>query len=70
MSAKQRKQELGHELITALDGLMQAVEGVGGALEYGTFRGEKSGQRFKDTPEWVAFYVAWSRVKASVGGAS
>lgn len=70
MSSKERKQELGHELITSLDGLMQAVEGVGGALEYGTFRGEKNGQRFKDTPEWVAFYVAWSRVKRSVGGAS
>jgi len=64
----QQKLELGSELIAAIENVLNAVEGVGGALEYGTFRGEKNGKRFKDTPEWVAFYVAWSRVKSSVGG--
>lgn len=64
--AKQRKQEIGSELIGSLDDLMHAVEGVGGALEYGTFRGDKNGKRLKDTPEWVRFYVAWSRMKSSV----
>lgn len=70
MSAKQQKLELGSELIDAMEGLMRAVEGVGGALDYGTFRGDKAGVRFKDTPEWVKFYVAWTRMKKSVGGQS
>lgn len=63
---KQQKAELGHELIEAIEGIVNSVEGVHGALEYGTFRGEKTGVRLKDTPEWVALYVAWSRVKRSV----
>lgn len=53
---------LSPELAAALDGLMSAVEGVVGAIEYGTFRGER-GTRLKDTPEWVTFYLVWNRVK-------
>lgn len=38
--------------------LIDAVEGIGGAMNYGTFRSERDGLRLKDTKEWVAFYVA------------
>ncbi|PWE26685.1 hypothetical protein C4N9_20710 [Pararhodobacter marinus] len=38
--------------------LIAIVEGVKGAIEHGTWRAENTGGRLKDTPEWVAFYVA------------
>jgi hypothetical protein len=41
--------------------LVGVVEGIQGAMEHGTFRAEK-GMRLKDTPEWVAFYVALARL--------
>lgn len=40
--------------------LVGIIEGINGTMNHGTFRGEKSGLRLKDTPEWVAFYVALS----------
>ena len=51
------------ELIAASLSLKEIVEGVSGAMEHGTFRAEK-GMRLKDTPEWVAFYVALAQIGA------
>lgn len=51
------------ELIAASLALKEIVEGVSGAMDHGTFRAEK-GMRLKDTPEWVAFYVALAQIGA------
>ena len=40
--------------------LIEIVEGIKGAMEHGTWR-DDHGRRLKDTPEWVAFYVAVRR---------
>lgn len=37
--------------------LVKIVEGIDGAMNHGTWRDEL-GMRLKDTPEWVALYVA------------
>lgn len=44
-------------LVEAASGMRSIVEGIQGAMEHGTFRAEK-GMRLKDTPEWVALYLA------------
>lgn len=50
-------------LIAASLALKEIVEGISGAMDHGTFRAEK-GMRLKDTPEWVAFYVALAKIGA------
>lgn len=38
--------------------LIEIVEGITGAMEYGTFRGDMTGRRLSDTREWVRLYNA------------
>jgi len=51
------------DLIAASLALKEIVEDISGAMDHGTFRAEK-GMRLKDTPEWVAFYVALAQIGA------
>lgn len=44
-------------LVGALCGLKRIIEEIDGAMDHGTWRDDK-GQRLKDTPEWVAAYIA------------
>ena len=44
-------------LRAALEALVTIVEGIDGAMNHGTWRDDK-GMRLKDTPQWVALYVA------------
>ena len=55
--------EPGRDLVNAIEELVKAVEGINGAMNYGTFYAEKGGVRLKDTPEWVALYVAWGNAR-------
>jgi len=52
-------------LVEAAPALLRIVEGITGAMEHGTWRDEH-GMRLKDTPEWVAFYVAARRALATL----
>ncbi len=54
---------MGGTLVDAIECLVNAVEGIGGAMNDGTFKSERGGFRLKDTKEWVSFCVAWSRDK-------
>ena len=42
------------------DDLIGMVEGIDGAMNHGTWR-DDHGTRLKDTPQWVAFYIAARR---------
>ena len=42
------------------DDLIGIVEGIDGAMNHGTWR-DDHGARLKDTPQWVAFYIAARR---------
>ena len=42
------------------DDLIGIVEGIDGAMNHGTWR-DDHGTRLKDTPQWVAFYIAARR---------
>lgn len=48
------------EVEGALTGMVKIVEGIDGAMNHGTWRDDK-GMRLKDTPEWVALYLAAHR---------
>jgi hypothetical protein len=50
------------ELMAAVNGLVQIVEGVKGTMEHGTWHDGK-GLRLKDTEEWVKFYNAAGRCR-------
>lgn len=44
-------------LRAALENLTGIVEGIDGAMNHGTWR-DDNGMRLKDTPQWVAAYIA------------
>jgi len=46
-------------LLEAAKGLKRIVEEIDGTMNHGTWRDDK-GVRLKDTPEWVALYLAIS----------
>lgn len=48
----------------AAEALVKIVEGIDGAMRHGTWRDEL-GMRLKDTPEWVALYVALAQKPAT-----
>jgi hypothetical protein len=52
------------DLIEAAKGLKRIVEEIDGTMNHGTWRDEH-GVRLKDTPEWVAFYVALAKAGIS-----
>lgn len=47
-------------LIEAARAVRQIVEGIDGAMNHGCWR-DDHGRRLKDTPEWVALYVALAK---------
>ena len=49
------------EMVEVSEALIDAVEGIKGASEYGTFWSDR-GIRFKDTEEWVDFYVCYNKI--------
>lgn len=53
---------LEHELYSAALGMNRIVEEVAGVMDHGTWRDEY-GVRLKDTPEWVAMYLALPKPK-------
>ena len=50
------------ELVEAGKELKEIVEGLKGSMEHGTWRND-NGERLKDTPEWVKFYLALARAE-------
>ena len=48
----------GARLREAGEALIGIVEGIDGAMNYGTWRSERTNLRMKDTEEWVIFYNA------------
>jgi hypothetical protein len=45
-------------LVEAARGMKRIIEGIDGAMNYGTWRSERSNLRIKDTQEWVDLYNA------------
>lgn len=54
-------------LIESCAGLNRIVEEIDGAMSHGDWH-DKNGNRLKDTPEWVALYVARAALRAIVEG--
>jgi hypothetical protein len=51
-------------LVEAAQGMKRIIEGVEGAMNYGTWRSERTNLRIKDTQEWVALYNALAQWEA------
>jgi hypothetical protein len=46
-----------HRLLDAAKGIKRIVEEIDGSMNHGTWRDDR-GNRLKDTPEWVEFYLS------------